>query len=221
MAGNYTIEYNGTTPLSELEDQFRVKSNRKILMFNKISGAYAGCVVTDTVATLDKNKFKWKIKSFDDTAYRWVGDYSTGELVAIADVQRPITESGIDLHAGSTIEQSYPWHSQTNYIINVVQKLIEANNLTGDEVDAFNNMASFIEGRRDANRAWKQAYKDDNGFEFTTYAEEEQKQVDLFAGLEEIREASATPDDAVGWTGNDETVKHTDVSDDVDADTAY
>jgi hypothetical protein len=221
MAGNYTIEYNGTTPLGELEAQFRAKGNRKILMFNRLSGAYVGCVITDTVSTLDKNKFKWKIKNFDDTAYQWVGDYDTGDLVPIADVKRTITEKEIDLHAGSTIEQSYPWHSQTNYIIDVVKKLIEANNLTGDEVDAFNTMASFIDGRRNSNRAWKQAYKDDDGFEFVTYAEQEQKMDNLYAGLEEIREPGVVPDDSVGWTGSDETAKHTDVSDDVDADTAY
>jgi hypothetical protein len=220
MAGNHTIEYNGTTPISKIEDEFRAKNNRKILMFNKISGAYVGFVITDTVSTLDKTKFKWKIKSFDDTAQEWVGDYDTGSLVAIDDVARTVRESDIDLHAGSTITQSYPWHSQTNYIIEVVKKLIEANNLTGDEVDAFNHMSSFIEGRRDANRAWKQAYKDDGGFEYISHTDQEKNLVDQYAGLEEIRQV-ITPDDASGFTGKDETLKHTNSSDDVDADTAY
>lgn len=165
----------------KLKEVLESNNNEKILMFNKESGAFVGTVVTDP-RYLDSTYYKWKILHFDSDTYTWVGDFDSGKLVKIEEQPTVITEAEVDAHAGEIIKESYPWFSQINILISVVKKLVDANAITGAEVDEFNEMVSFIEARRDVNRKYKDAYQSDDSFIFKTRRDEWNELADQMAG---------------------------------------
>lgn len=195
MAGKHTVDYNPN--LESIEDKFKeicAKSNKRILIFNKESGEYMSTIITDSVKNLDSTYFKWKVKYFDDSEYQWVGDYDTGELVKIEDIPTEIDEEEVDQQIGMIVTESYPWFSQLNIMANVMKKLIEANAITGEEVDEFDKMMEFIEGRREQNRKYKKAYSEDPDFTLLSRRDKWNRMAKQFAGglAEEMGPARAT-----------------------------
>jgi hypothetical protein len=182
----------GGNPLEKIEN---IESGEQTytLVFNKISGAYYATVATDSAGDLNGVNFKFKTVTYDKNTHEWIGDYDTGSLVPIDDVPTVVFEEDIDRQAGQVIGQSYPWFSQINIIIDVVNKLVEESGITGDEVDTFTDMVTFLEARRDANRKYKEAYKADNSFGYKTRRDvwnENAKQLE--GGLHEQMPGGAT-----------------------------
>ena len=195
MAGKHTVDYNPS--LECIDDKYKeicTKSNKRILIFNKESGEYMHTIITDSVEGLDSTYFKWKVKHFDDSEYQWVGDYDTGDLVKIEDIPTEIDEEEVDQQIGLIVSESYPWFSQLNIMANVMKKLIEANAITGEEVDEFNKMIEFIEGRREQNRKYKKAYSEDPDFNLLSRRDKWNRMAKQFAGglAEEMGPARAT-----------------------------
>ena len=143
-------------------------SQDKILLFNKVSGAYISMLVTTDTSGLDSTYYKWKVMKFNATTHEWYGDYDTGELMAKSDLPTFIDEEAVDDQAGAVIKESYPWFSQLNILTNLLKKVVADNNVSGEEVEKFNQMVSFIEARRDTNRRYKDAYIADDSFVFKT-----------------------------------------------------
>jgi hypothetical protein len=188
MSGKNTVQYDPNT--ESIQDKYKEiigKSNKRILLFNKESGELVASIITDTTANLDPTYFKWKVKYFNDEEFEWVGNYDTGGLVRLEDIPTDISEELIDRQIGSIISESYPVFSQINIITDLLKKLIEENAITGDEVDEFNKMGEFIEGRREQNRKYKIAYSEDPDFNLVSRRDAWNKTArQLAGGLHEV-----------------------------------
>jgi hypothetical protein len=149
-------------------EELRKKSNKRIILFNKESGAYVSTIITKNEELLDSDYYKWKVIHFDDYVYEWQGDYDTGGLIKIEDKPTVIDEESVDRQIGSVITESYPVFSQLNILMGVIRKLIDVKAVKGDEVDEFIKMFDFIEGRREQNRKYKTAYAEDPDFILVT-----------------------------------------------------
>ena len=204
----HTITFNPETDdLIEKYNELLDKSNKRIILFNKESGAYVSTVITDTVTTLNSTHYKWKVEYFDDKVYEWSGDYDTGKLVKIEDQPTAISEAMVDTQIGAIVTESYPWFSQCNIMMQLLKKLVEESAIAGDEVDEFNQMFDFIEGRREQNRKYKTAYAEDPSFKLVTRRDEwDLLGKQLAGGVSEI----VGPSRAV--------LPHEDMSNDVDVD---
>ena len=144
----------------------------RIALFNKVSGAFVMMVGANSEESLDPTYFKWKkIDHFDQTIHVWEGDYDNGQLVEQGDQPSMVMEDSVDSQAGFVIRDVYQWYHQTNALIAVVKALIEKNELSGPEVDAFTDMADYIEERRDANERYKKAYSDGSDWKLVTKEE--------------------------------------------------
>ena len=182
-------------------------SQDKILLFNKASGAYVSMLVTTDTSGLDSTYYKWKVMKFDANTHTWDGDYDNGKIIAKSDLPTIIDEESVDDQAGAVIKESYPWFSQLNILTNVLKKVVDDNNVSGEEVERFNEMVSFIEARRDTNRRYKDAYIADDSFVFKTRRDlwnEEAERLD--GGLHEL----LGPEDKFS------SLPHQDPSNDVD-----
>ena len=166
MSIKFTFQ-EGDNPIEKIKE-IENSEQTYTLLFNKISGAFVSLVATDSPGDLNSTYYKFKTVKFNQQTHQWVGDYDTGGLVPIDDVPTRVLEEEIDMQAGQVIAQSYPWFSQINIIIDVVNKLVEESGITGDEVDTYNDMITFLEARRDANRKYKEAYKADDSFDYKT-----------------------------------------------------
>lgn len=206
--GKHTITFNPALddPIEKYNELIN-KSNKRILVFNKESGAYVSTIITDSVSKLNSTHYKWKVKHFDDTVYEWSGDYDTGELVKIEDQPTVIREAMVDTQIGAIVTESYPWFSQCNIMMQLLKKLVEESAIAGDEVDEFNKMFDFIEGRREQNRKYKAAYAEDPSFTLVSRRDEWAQLANQTAGgLSEIIGPSRT------------ILPHEDMNNDVDVD---
>lgn len=206
--GKHTITFNPALddPIEKYNELIN-KSNKRILVFNKESGAFVSTIITDSVALLNSTHYKWKIKYFDDTIYEWSGDYDTGELVKIEDQPTVISEAMVDTQIGAIVTESYPWFSQCNIMMQLLKKLVEESAIDGDEVDEFNKMYDFIEGRREQNRKYKTAYAEDPSFTLVSRRDEwAQLAKQTAGGVSEIIGPSRT------------VLPHEDMNNDVDVD---
>ena len=188
MSGKNTVQFDPNT--ESIQDKYKEiisKSNKRILLFNKESGEMVGSIISDTTDNLDSTYLKWKVEDFDEEEFQWVGNYDTGGLVRIEDIPTEIVEEEVDMRIGSIVEESYPLFSQINVITDAVKKLIEENAIAGDEVDEFNKMVEFIEGRREQNRKYKIAYSEDPDFNLVSRRDAWNKTArQLAGGLHEV-----------------------------------
>jgi hypothetical protein len=186
MSNNITFDSEKDNIQDKLVEVLSANTN-KVLLFNKVSGAYISMIVSNDTSGLDDTYYKWKIMQFDASTHEWYGDYDNGKLIAKDDLPTAIYEENVDDQAGAVIKESYPWFSQINILTNLLKKVIEDNNISGEEVEKFNQMNSFIEARRDANRRYKDAYIAEDSFEFKTRRDvwnEQAKRLD--GGLHEL-----------------------------------
>lgn len=159
-----------------------LKHKNQIAMFNKQSGEFTGLTTTVSEPYLNDKFYKWKKIEIDTETQKWSGDYDTGGVVNVADAPVEIFERDMDRRAGEAIEAVYAWYQQINTIIPVIQALIEKNNLTGSEVDAFLDTADFIQEKRDTNDRYKKAYQDGPDWELITKDEEQKTKARQFEG---------------------------------------
>ena len=186
MSNNITFDSEKDNIQDKLAEVLSANTN-KVLLFNKVSGAYISMIVSNDTSGLDSTYYKWKIMQFDANTHEWYGDYDTGKLMAKDDLPTIIDEEAVDDQAGAVIKESYPWFSQINIVINVLKKVIEDSNISGEEVEKFNQMHSFIEARRDANRRYKDAYIAEDSFDFKTRRDKWNEQAEkLDGGLHEL-----------------------------------
>jgi len=186
MSNNITFDPKKDNIENKLSEILSGNTN-KILLFNKVSGAHISTIVSNDTSGLDATYYKWKILQFDASTHEWYGDYDSGKLMAKDDLPTVIYEESVDDQAGAVIKESYPWFSQVNILTNLLKKLIDENNISGEEVEKFNQMYSFIEARRDANRRYKSAYIAEDSFLFKTRRDVWNEQAErLDGGLHEL-----------------------------------
>jgi hypothetical protein len=165
-----------------------MKSPKQIAMFNKESGAFTGLTAMSSKGHINEEFYKWKEIKIDTETQKWDGDYDTGKVVNLDEVPVEILERDMDRRAGETIEYGYPWYKQVNAIIPVMLALIEKNNLTGPEVDAFLDLAEFVEDKRALNDRYKKAYSEGPDWKLISKEEEYETRSKKLAGglLEKI-----------------------------------
>lgn len=145
--------------LEKLASNFDEASSKKVILFNKSNGAYFATLVDPDVSKLDAKLFKWKVLNFDSKLYTWdEGDYNNGKVIPLEEKKPIITEAVVNSIAKKSIVEEYPEHKQLNIIMNIIQKIIIENNVSGKEVDEFNVMSSYIAARRSQNAKYKAAY---------------------------------------------------------------
>lgn len=143
-----------------------------LLIFNKASGAYMGRAVGNVGSTAhDSTHYKFKRLKFDPTIHEWRGDFDNGALVEVINAPVRISEEEIDTQTGYSIRDVHDWHNQVNVLFDVVEKLIEKNNLSGEEVDDFKSILDYVKGRRGSGENFKEAYKDNPSFEYESKEE--------------------------------------------------
>lgn len=143
-----------------------------LLVFNKASGAYVGRAAGNVNSTQqDSTHYKFKKLKFDPTTHEWRGDFDNGGLVEIINAPVRISEEEIDSQTGYSIRDVHDWHNQVNALFDVVEKLIEKNNLSGEEVDDFKSILDYIRGRRDSGKNFKEAYQANPSFEYESKEE--------------------------------------------------
>lgn len=134
--------------------------NKRVAIFNKISGILVGMVNMECKDQINDKYFKFKEIEIDETTQKFVGDYDTGEVVNIDDAPVEVTESQLNHACATAIENVFPLYKQLNALTGVMKTIISKHNLQGEEVDEFNKVVNFITGRRNLNKKFKNAYKE-------------------------------------------------------------
>ena len=155
---------------NQLDDEMTGSGESEfLLIFNKTSGAYIGHVVGHVNETKsDSTHYKFKKVKFDPTVYEWRGDFDTGELKRVIDAPVMISEEFVDNQTNYSIRDVYDWYHQMNVMMDVMGKVIEKNDMDGDEVEDFKQVHDYIKGRREAGTKFKEAYKGSPDFQFET-----------------------------------------------------
>lgn len=116
--------------------------------------------------------YKEMPESFDPVLNVYVGDYDTGELKHISDLQPKdyreanvdqkwkVFESEMNIEAGRLIEQEFPLYKQLNAIMDILYKNNERLELTKEFIDMYNkiqdirvNITASLESYKDAPKA--------------------------------------------------------------------
>ena len=135
-----------------------IDTKNRIAIFNKISGVLVGFTSVNAKQYLNGELYKWKEVKIDEVSQQYNGDYDTGEVVNIDDLPVTLHETDLDSQASAAIQNEYRWYHEMNLLIGVVRVMVDKHNISGPEVDAFLNMAEFIQEKREANNRYKKAY---------------------------------------------------------------
>lgn len=146
--------------------------NKRLAIFNKSSGVIIGMVNSDCKDQINEKYFKCREIEIDDVKQKFIGDFDTGEVVDIDSAPVQINESELNGVCGVAIRNVMPAHKQLNAIAGVMRALINKYDLQSEEVDAFNEVFDFIDGRRKLNEKFKNAYKNGPDWNYTSVEEE-------------------------------------------------
>ena len=188
---NHNIDLDA---LEKLASNFEGVSPKKVILFNKNTGAYFSTITNADVSKLDGSLFKWKELKFNSKTHTWdEGDYDNGKVIALKEQKPLITEASVNVVAKQTIVKEYPEHTQTNIIMSVIEKIIKENNMSGKEVAEFTAMSSHIFARRSQNAKYKEAYALSKDHNYLSRADAFEKNVQAVKGDIEDKFQIAVP----------------------------
>ena len=129
------------------------------LMFNASNGNLVGAIPSgmDTFG-LDPNEVKVKIVEYDPETHVYYGDYETGSIQSISNLDTApdavvIDEEMLNLDVKNDIEHVYPLHKQLNIMLDMLDKSSIPN------TEEFSQMRDYIKDQVDRNTARKEAFK--------------------------------------------------------------
>jgi hypothetical protein len=139
------------------------------LMFNASNGAVIGAIPSGmSTGGLNPNEVKIKSLDYDPEIEVYYGDYETGSIQKIADLDKApdaaiIDEDMLNIDVKNDIQHVYPIHRQLNILIDMLDNSEIAN------TEEFNEMKNYIEDIRERNKARKEAFKSNpNSYKFIT-----------------------------------------------------
>lgn len=133
------------------------------LMFNASNGNLVGAIPSgmDTFG-LDPNQVKVKVVEYDPETQVYFGDYDSGSVKNINDLDTApdaavIDEEMLNLDVKNDIQHVYPLHRQLNIMMDMLDKSSVPN------TEEFTEMLNFIKDQIARNTARKEAFKSNPG----------------------------------------------------------
>lgn len=133
------------------------------LMFNVSNGAVIGAVPSGmSTGGLNPNEVKIKSLEYDPEVEVYYGDYDTGSIKKISEVdQAPdavvVDEQMLNVDVKNEIEHQYPLHRQ----LNIIMEMLDSSSIPN--TPEFTEMREFIKDQIDRNTARKEAFKSNPG----------------------------------------------------------
>jgi len=155
--------------VNELESLGKTEGEHTVI-FNKLTGALLSCAASDITELVNTDYCVSKVVSFDPKVQVWVGDYETGSVVYHEAVPREATERMLDAQAGENIRKTYDYYHQLNILHRMVSIL--SAEVTGVEVEEFNDMVTRIAEVRDLNEKYKMSYQEDPAWTYLNKTDE-------------------------------------------------
>ena len=132
-------------------------------MFNASNGNLVGAIPSgmDTFG-LDPDQIKIKVVEYDPETQVYYGNYETGSVKNISDLDTApdaavIDEEMLNLDVKNDIQHVYPLHRQLNIMIDMLNKSSVPN------TEEFTEMLNFINDQIARNTARKEAFKSNPG----------------------------------------------------------
>lgn len=149
-----------------------------ILIFNKLSGVYAGKFhySKDTESKIDKNLISYKVVEMTDNEY-WSGNFNTGKITVKDPDTIIVSEADQNTLAGKKIEAKYPLYKQMNILIDMISLMSENIPQTDPRYVVFMQMKDYIDRTRENNQRYIESAK---------MAEDR-----VFISLQDIKEAQS------------------------------
>ena len=128
-----------------------------ILIFNKITGAFAGQLgySKDAVARIDHSLVNHKVVEMVE-GEKWEGTFEEGSIVKESQ-EVVVYETEMNILAGSKIESEYPVYKQLNIMMGLLDKLAKDDG--SDEYSDFKNMLEYISKTRANNQRYIESSK--------------------------------------------------------------
>lgn len=133
------------------------------LMFNANNGAVIGAVPSGmSTGGLNPNEVKIKSLEYDPEVEVYFGDYETGSIQKIDDLDKApdaaiIDEEMLNIDVKNDIQHVYPLHRQLNIIMDMLDQSSIPN------TPEFTEMREYIKDQIDRNTARKEAFKSNPG----------------------------------------------------------
>lgn len=133
------------------------------LMFNANNGAVIGAVPSGmSTGGLNPNEVKIKSLEYDPEVEVYFGDYETGSIQKIDDLDKApdaaiIDEEMLNIDVKNDIQHVYPLHRQLNIIMDMLDQSSIPN------TPEFTEMREYIKDHIDRNTARKEAFKSNPG----------------------------------------------------------
>ena len=142
------------------------------LMFNASNGTMIGAVPSGMhTGGLNPNEVKIKTVEYDTDIEVYIGDFETGTVYKIKDIdQHPdavvIDEELLNIDVKNDIQHVYPLHRQLNIMMDMLDKSDIPN------TEEFTEMCNFIKDQIERNSARKEAFKSNpNSYRFVSRQE--------------------------------------------------
>ena len=135
----------------------------KKLLFNKKTGVLIGDIpLTQSIESLNLDKFVIKEVEIDPIAEVYDGDYANGSIKTV-DMATRFTEATVNLETTSEIEEKYDLHAQ----LKLLREAIKA--IGGDSLPAeFTAMCTHIEDCITKGKTKKSTYKDSDAYDYVS-----------------------------------------------------
>ena len=170
-----------------------------ILVFNKFTDQYIGVTYgTEAMAlaegNCDSTHFKYKTVEMDPESEVWEGDFTTGQVIPIAQQTTVISETELDADCQDKVFREYRYYHQLNIVYGVLDHLIAAAALDESLLADYRTMRTYIQQIVDNNTRYKEAYAQQAGYEYLDkQAERDRLNAQLEGGLHEVMGRSTHP----------------------------
>jgi hypothetical protein len=133
-----------------------------ILVFNKFTDQYIGMTyATEAMGLAEENcdhtHFKYKTLDMDPDTEVWEGDFTTGQIIALAQQTTVISETELDADCQDKVFRQYRYYHQLNVVYGVLDHLIGAVALDESLLTDYRQMQAYIRAIVENNTRYKDA----------------------------------------------------------------
>jgi hypothetical protein len=170
-----------------------------ILVFNKFTDQYIGMTYgTEAMALAEENcdhtHFKYKTVDMDPETEVWEGNFTTGQIIPLAQQTTVISETELDADCQDKIFRQYRYYHQLNLVYGVLDQLIAAVALDEALLTDYRQMQTYIRKIVENNNRYKDAYAQQEGYEYLDKpSERDRLNAQLEGGLHEVMGRSTHP----------------------------